>query len=127
MAKFKVVGDAAVLISDISVETLDKLETFRPEALQLLDEKKEPIFAVTTGPYGHMGTFGVCFDSKTPTNKAQLTLNLPVNMTNAEKKEYIKTKFGLALLKLNKLETNIQADAANLAADFDSVERSIEI
>jgi hypothetical protein len=127
MAKFKVVGDAAVLISDISVETLEKLETFRPEALQLLDEDKEPIFAIATGPHGHMGSFGVCFDSKTPTNKAQLTLNLPVNMTNAEKKEYIKTKFGLALLKLNKLEANIQADAASLAADFDSVERSIEI
>lgn len=128
MAKVKVLGDAAVITSEIDHEVLASLKKYKPQQLKLVDpETKDELFAVSLGNTASVSKYGVVFTSKDPDGKAALTIQLPANLDGLQKTQYIKDNYGFALLSLNKIEAAIQGAAQELINEFEQMDNAIEI
>lgn len=128
MAKIQILGDAVVITSNVQAETLEKLAKYNPKALKLVDaESKKELFAVGQGCVPSASKFGIVFSGKNEEGNATATFGMPSGLTNDEKKALIQDEYGFALLNLNKIEGQINDNAAELSAAFATVQESIEI
>jgi hypothetical protein len=129
MANIKILGAAAVVTSGITVKVLTTLKKFKPDALKLVDpETKETKFAVGMGKNGSFSNFGIVFDGKSADDKAQLTLQIPADITDdVKKKEYVQDNYGYGLLALNNLEAQIIDVMAETETDFAQMADGIQV
>lgn len=129
MAKIKILGAAFTIVSEVTMETLEKLQKFAPNELQLLDKDKNPVFAVSTRKVGRpsASTCGITFTEANPNGFAQATLNFPENVKVADRTQYILDEFGNAMTSLNALEANILASAETLATRMAAIEQNITV
>jgi hypothetical protein len=113
MAKIKIAGGAAALVSGMKLEDIRLLEKYRPKALTL-KEGEEELFKVSSGDTGSVSKFGVCFAAATrdEARLAEFTLNIPTDVTDA--KEFAVDKIGPAVLLLNRIETQAAAALTSL-------------
>lgn len=130
MAKIKVMGDAAILTSAIAASVLKDLKKYKPQALKLIDaETKDELFAVCIleGGNASASKFGVTYTSSDAEGKATATFTIPSNLSAEAKQKYVKDTFGQVILNINKIESAIQDAAADLVAEFETIDAAIEI
>jgi len=125
-AKVTVVGEAAVITSALKLEDIKTAKKFRPEALQLLEDKKQ-VYAidVTERSSGAINGYGATFSNVTDA-EGHATITLTADRTG-DIKEMIQDKIGLALLKLKKVEDNFAEALAGINADKAAIAELIEV
>lgn len=108
MSKISVCGDAIVITSSMKLSDLRTIERFRPEALAVLDEDKEVVFAIgTTNGCGTVNEYGMSFGSETHDENKLATITMCGREIAGDVKEYIADNFGGVIAKLNELEEKL--------------------
>jgi len=126
MAKIKVAGGAAALVSTLTLEELRLLEKYRPKAL-VLKEGDEEVFRVSTCTEGSVTENGVCFAAATRDEAAlaEVTLMIPAGVKDA--KEFAVDAVGPAVLMLGKVEARAKTALEELKAELTQVRESVSI
>ena len=129
MARIIIAGDAVVVESAHTLEEMKKLEKHRPKALALFDENgKDELFrVVTTRGTGSIGQYGASFgsESKNGEKKAIITMALPAGVTDA--KAYIEETIGVAIINLNRVESQFEDALAAVEAEKAAVRENITV
>lgn len=132
MATVKIAGDAVIITSSLKLEEIRNVQKYRPKALVLISDEgegEEPVFAIgfTTGS-GSINEVGVSFGRVSPdgSGRASLTIFM-APAEDADIKAEVAEKFGGALMKLNKLEAQLPAVLAEIAAERARVLENIEV
>ena len=128
MAKVKVLGDMMQIKSDLTGAEFDRIESFAPEMLKLVDDEGNEVFGVSRG-HAFYSKYGVCFCSEDAEGKLFMSTNNPVvDHTDAEKeKEEIVKTLAPILSKLNAVEKQIKDAGEILTAIETEVKESVEI
>lgn len=126
MAKIKVAGGAAALVSTLKLEDIRLLEQYRPKAL-VLREDDEDIFCVQTGVEGSVSKYGVCFAAATRDEAAlaEYTRLIPEDVTDA--KEFAVDAIGPAVLLLAKVEAQATEALAGLKEELAQVRAAVSV
>lgn len=131
MAKVTIAGKALVITSNLKLTDLETVKKYQPKALILMggEDGKEPVFAIgaVRGSTGKIGTIGVEFGEETHDDQklAIMTLMAPADVKDM--KEYVADKYGAALMNLAKLEENLPAVVAAIAADKQAIMDNINV
>ena len=129
MARIIIAGDAMVIESAHTLETIKTLEKHNPKALTLLDDDgKTVIFKVgTTSGKGNINVYGASFGSasKNDEQKAIITMELPADTTDA--KAYAENFVGTAIIKLNAVEAQFESALAGVEAEKATIRESITV
>lgn len=121
------------ITSTYNIETLQKVEKFRPDALVLYKgegKEKEPICDIGVGKTAHANQMGVTFakDSVTTPKVATMSIELPAGLTDTAKiNAWVRDKLGLAIVNCNKIEDQIAAAMTEIAADEAAMNAAITI
>lgn len=128
MAKVKVLGDMMQIKSDLTGAEFDRIESFAPEMLKLVDDEGNEVFGISRGN-AFYSKYGVCFCSEDAEGKLFMSTNNPVvDHTDAEKeKEEIVKTLAPILSKLNAVEKQIKNAGEILTAIETEVKESVEI
>lgn len=129
MAKITIAGDAMVVESAHTLETIKTLEKYRPKALSLFDEDgKTEIFKVgsTTGK-GSINAYGASFGgvSHNDGKKATITMMIPEKVADA--KAYAEETIGVAIIYLNRVEAQFESAIASVNTEKAAVRESITV
>lgn len=121
MANIVIAGDAVVVKSALKLEDIKTIEKYRPQALILKggEDGKEPIFAIgTTEGCGNINQVGASFgrESHDDNKYATITMVTGGNATG-DIKEWVADRIGTAIISLNKLEEQLPAVLAEIAAE----------
>lgn len=130
MAKINVVGNALIITSEVRAEDILLAQKFRPEALTLEDENKDPVFMIgVTKGTGSINGFGVSFDgvARDGSGKATLTLAFDGPSDPDDVKAAIADKYGIAIARLNQIETALPEVLADIAEQKAAVVAAIEV
>lgn len=130
MAKITVVGDAVVITSALKFDDLEKVAKFRPEALVLKggEDGKQDVFMIGTSDYaGDVDELGIIFNRKTRDEVGLAQLTCVFGGFEGDVKEFVADKLGGPLMKLNKLEEQLPAVIAEIAAEHEAVLAGIEL
>lgn len=130
MANVKILGDAAVVTSAMTLEQLQTLKKYKPKALQLMggENGKEVVFMVdTVKGEGTMNGYGVSFGrvSRDEHKLAQLTMCIPAHVTDA--KAWFVDTFGGAVANLIAVEEQVPAAIEEVNAARAAVEEVVSI
>ena len=129
MARIIIAGDAMVVESAHTLETLKTLEKYRPKALTLYDEDgKTEIFKVgTTTGKGSINGYGASFGSasKNADKKAVITMEIPAGTADA--KAYAEDKVGAAIINLNRVEAQFADALQSVDTEKAAVRESITV
>ena len=129
MAQIKVVGDAVVVESAATLETLKKVEKYRPKKLYLYAEDgKTPTFRVaTTKGVGCINANGASFGgaSRDGSGRATITLGIPSDVTNVT--DYIEDVIGASIIRLNEVEAGLDSVIAEIEAEREAVRSAITL
>lgn len=126
-AEICIAGTAAVLKSKFKLADWITALKFDPD-LGLYDENDEPIFKVFVdeGP-GSLNNNGVVF-SAVPNDEGYAVATIILDPTAENKRELVKDKQGLALLRLREVESNLEdviKEANEHAKEIDEMVKSI--
>lgn len=126
MAKITIAGDAIIITSSKSLETLKILEEYRPKALRLVDTdengKKEEIFRVeTSASCGSINQYGATFASETHGEDKKATITIPIPAGIEDVTDYAAKLVGKAVILLNKVEAGIDGALAEVKAEREAV------
>lgn len=131
MAKITVAGSACVITSAIKLEDIKLLAKYRPDALNLYEEKdgkKILDFSIcATEKAGHISEFGISFNAEANDGSgcAQITGSVPTG--DGTVSERVAEAVGPAVLKLNKLEEALPIVIAELKAERQLMIDSVEV
>lgn len=132
MAKITIAGDAYVVTSAKTLEEIETLEKYRPDALKLFnineDGRKEVVFAVgSTKGEGAITQYGASFSGVTHDEQklATITMHLPAGTEDAV--EYVAEKVGTAIINLNKVEAALDTALAEVVAEKAKVRENITL
>ena len=103
----RVLQDTMFITSVVKYEDLVKLERLNPEALLLVDANNDVVFRIKASEENSMSKYGICFNGKNSDGYAVATFDLPANLSADEKIEFIAESAGLALERLEKLESQV--------------------
>ena len=130
-ATIKIVGGVAVVESAAKLDTIKKLQKYRPRSLSLFEEidgEKEEVFAVCAAPKGagSINKYGVSFGAATTEDgKATVTLMIPDGTENAKK--WVKETVGTAILNLNKIEAQFAGAIEEIDTELAAIEANITV
>lgn len=122
MAKIRKVGQALVITSGLKAEDIKRVGKFGAKSLQLINESKEPTFAVAVGNYGSVGKNGISFDKVNSNGFAEITI-----MTELADKNAVMEDYGYILANLVKIENQVTMALDGINEVFASVSESIEV
>ncbi len=129
MAQIIIAGDAMVVKSAYTLETIRTLEKYRPKALSLFDDDgKTEIFRIgTTTGKGSINSYGASFgsSSKDDEKKAIITLEIPSGTEDA--KTYAEDVIGIAILYLNRVEEQFADALASVENEKATVRENITV
>lgn len=129
MARIIIAGNAMVIESAHTLDTIKTLEKYRPKALTLYDEDgKTEMFKVgTTTGKGSINAYGASFGSasKNEEKKAIITMDLPAGTTDA--KAYAEDAIGVAIIYLNRVEEQFAEAMASVAEEKETVRSNITV
>lgn len=101
--KVTVISGIAVFTSAIKMADLETLKKVTPEVLTAKNADGEIEFVVETGSKGSVGTYGITFDKTDASGFASTSVT--IGDVAADKiKEYLATKYGKAITKMNSFE-----------------------
>lgn len=121
------------ITSNYNIETLQKVEKFRPDALVLYKgegKEKEPVCAIGVSRNASANAMGVTFakDSVTSPKVATMSIELPAGLTDATKiNAWVRDILGLAIVNCNKIEDQIAAAMTEINADEAAMNAAITI
>lgn len=126
-AEVLIVGSAAVLRSKYKLEDWQTALRFDPD-LGLYDDNDDPIFKVFVeeGP-GSLNDNGVVF-SEVPDENGYAVATVIIDPSDADKRELVKKKCGLALLRLREVEDSLEdfiKEAKESEKEIDEMVKSI--
>lgn len=131
MAKVTIAGKAVVITSALKLSDLENIKKYNDKALVLMggEDGKDPIFGigVVRGSAGKVGAAGVEFGEETHDDDKLATMTLMTPGDVKDVKEYVADKYGAALMNLAKLEEQLPAVIASIAADKQAVMDSITV
>ncbi len=112
---FTLTGDVCVLKSKIKVADIELLKKYNPDALKIVDDKGNVLFAIGYSE-GHpsIAPFGVTFGGKSRGEEegyATVTEKVPSSLNTAEAKAYVADQYGCIIANVEKLEATV-AEAA---------------
>ena len=131
MAKIIVAGQAVVVTSSISLEDLQKVEKYRPDALVLYKgegAEKEPDFKIgLSDGAGRIGKYGIEFgaESNDEQKLASVTMIMPEPADDV--KEFISDAIGASVLKLSELEKIVPEVLEEIEKEREEISRVITI
>jgi hypothetical protein len=114
--RVKIAGNAVVLTSELKFETIKKLEKYNPDALCLVENRKDEeveIFRIQTGAKASISKYGIVFATANKNGCANVTFMIPEDIT--DKVSYVKDNYATILLMLK----DIEAVATVASAEFD--------
>lgn len=130
-ADVKIVGNACVIESGVSLEDIKVLQKFRPKMLRLyetVDNKREEVFCVGVTKTGN-GSISECGASFSPTpaanGKAAITLIIPEGVDDPVM--WATETIGVSILKLRKVETQFADAMADVEAERAEVAAAIHL
>lgn len=130
MAKIKILGNSFTITSGIDAETLRKVKRYYPDALQLKDSNTKAIaFEIKTdAAYEAIGSKGVHYNSVSATGYPYATFEIPADIEQDKKADFVKNIVGTAIVKLNELEALINSFVETTFAEtIAQIEDSIEV
>lgn len=126
--RIRIAGNAFVLTSKLSLDTIKKMEKLDNNALCLVEEDNEgcdrEVFRIQSGKIGSVSKYGIVFTEANANGKATVTQLLPEGVT--DKKAYIKENLGTVIFMLEDLEDLIETRCAELEAAYDKLDKDIE-
>lgn len=129
MARIIIAGDAMIIESAHTLETIKTLEKYNPKALELFeDDGKAVVFKVgTTSGKGSINAYGASFGStsKNADKRAIITMELPVGIDDAT--TYAEDVVGRAIIKLNAVEAQFETALASVAEEKATIRESITV
>lgn len=129
MANVKVVGDALVITSALTLEDYKMLERYRKSVLVLMggEDKKEQKYRVSTGEKASFGEYGVTFNGETRDENKLATATVLIGKVDGDIKEYIANEFGEGIMKLNQLEKTLPDIIEEIKKEREAVKDSISV
>ena len=131
MAKIYLAGDAVVITSALSLESLRTVKKYRPEALNLYGGKENEflLFSVLVDRGSAVCANAIAFNAATRDDEklATLTAMLPESAKDTDVKEYLADEYGAIITNLNKIEAAIPAVLEEIAAEKAAVMSNISI
>ena len=129
MAKIKVMGNAAVIESSLTLGDIALVKAYRPKALTLMggENGKDELFklGISADPYGDIDKFGATFGAANADGKAIITeLYAPVS---DDIKSELADKYGAAMTNLGKLEEVLPTVVEEIKAERAALIASIEV
>lgn len=131
MSKIIVAGDAVVIKSTLKLEDIQLVQKARSKALTIFDEEDgkkilDSAFGIcTTAGRGSVTDSGICFNSASQEGLAQVTVPVPAG--EGELKERVAAAYGVAVMKLGKLESKLPEIISSIKADNAAMLGSIEL
>lgn len=131
MAKIVIAGDAVVITSTQTLESIKTLSKYRPKALCLYetdeDGNKEIAFKVAAADKGSISKYGATFAAATRDEDklATITMTMPAGTTDAEK--WVMENIGNAILNLNKVEAQFAEALASVTDEVNAIKENISI
>lgn len=128
MANIIIAGNTAVVTSAFTMDQLQKLKKYNPQALCLKDEEgKKVVFMVDVATKGSVSPMGIVFNASAfdGSDKAVLSMEIPAGTANVE--QWVMDNIGTSIIKLNTLEGQLGAALDAVAADEAAVRESISI
>lgn len=129
--KIRIVGDAVVVTSDLTLDELKTIQKFNPKALTLMggDEGKTPVFAMSIAKdgYGGLTNNGIMWAPATNDAAKKATMTMMIPAGTEKPTEWFVDNFGGAIMNLNALEANLPAALSKLNADKATVMASIAV
>lgn len=129
MANIKVIGDAVVITSAMTLEALRTIAKYRPSALVLKggEDGKEPIFAIGVGSTGSINCNGATFASESHDDAKLATITMFVRGVTGDVREAVAEQYGTAIINLNKLEATLPAVLDEINAEKATVLSNITV
>lgn len=129
MAKIKVMGNAAVITSSLTLGDIALVKAYRPKALTLMggENGKDELFklGISADPYGEIDQFGAVFGAEDAEGKAIITeLISPVS---DDVKSELADKYGAAMTNLGKMEEILPGVVEEIRAEREALMASIEV
>lgn len=126
MARITVVGNAAIITSELKLEDIKLIEKHCAEALTLKDENGNEYFRVgTCDGTGSIGKYGVEFGAKNQEGYA--TLTFVHDYTEGDIKEQIADAIGSEVMNLSKVEVKAQENLPEVTQRINAIKESITI
>lgn len=128
MAKVKVLGDMMQIKSDITAAEFERVKSFAPELLKLIDVEGNELFGVERGN-AFYSKYGICFCSEDAEGKLFMSTNNPVTDHSCAEteKEAIVKELAPIIDKLNSIEEQVQMASETLTDIETRVKESVEI
>lgn len=108
-AQAVIVGSSCVVKSTLTPDEIKKMKKLHPEALTMVDEDGEPVFAIDIDERtpGSINSFGACFGNATSSDgKATITVLLEPTAENPD--DLVYDKLGKALSNLDMMENELR-------------------
>ena len=125
--KTKVVGQAVIIMTALTVAAINLLQRYQPEALIKKDENGVPVFAIAQGKLGGVSSYGITFNDTAEDGSARITLMIPDSVPAAARKQWVLDNYGLALNELADFEHEVQALFNSLSAKFNAIEAELTV
>lgn len=118
--KTKIVGQAAVITSELKVEQIKKLARYNPKALRVIegsgkDATEKFMVGFSEGASGAASKCGITFNATTTDGFAQVTLPIPGNVEADKRAAWAEDSLGMVAFNLRIVEEQ----AASALADVD--------
>lgn len=127
MATLNVMGDALQIKSRLTKADIERVLTFKPEALKIKDEDNNEIFAVAIGN-ASISQYGVCFPSTDAEGRVFVTADNNIDHSDPDaEKEYIVKNFATILDKIDQIESQVNLVSDELKTIEDRVIGNIHI
>lgn len=125
--KIKILGRAILIAIAVAMADIELLSTYKPEALILRDEDGNPLFAIAKSKRADISKSGVAFNDVDKDGFACITVAIPDDVAEADRKKFVRDQFGPVIHYLEVFAPLVTAEAAQLRADLDAVEDNIEV
>ena len=125
--KSRIFMNELVVAVDLSLDELDKVETFNPDALKIIDAetKCEKFAVVTSDQLCGINQFGAIFCLE---NEGKAVVKVPVcGETLEEKKTFAAEMYGAALKMLAVVETAAKTALTKINQDIAETKAAIEV
>lgn len=128
MANVKIVGNAVVLTSDLTVEEIAKVKKFTKNGLKLKDEKGNDIFEIAHTPgMSSISDYGINYGEVNAEGYAQATLMLDESIAAEKRLDVVLDNYAIALGNIKALETYIREAATEVNSTVEAIKESIEV
>ena len=119
--KVKLIGNVAIVTSDITITQFENLQKFYPVGLKMKDKDGNDIFAIARTKAPSFTAAGACFNSSNAAG------NLVLVVSDFKDKDDFAVKYGEAIYGLSAMEYSIANLNSTVSAKIEAIENAITI